>query len=195
MSIPPPQPVTSFTASKSGSRSDRSGGGRGMDANKGKSGAPKRRQRRQSEYGAQLAEKQQTKRAYGLRERQFKRYFLMASTTPASTGETLLQLLETRLDNVVFRLGYGRSLAAARQLVTHGHIQLNGRRVSIPSQAVTAGDTILVKLDNAELGDNEPPAWLQKSATDRGGTLLSLPTRAELPAEVNEQLIVEFYSR
>ena len=194
-----PQPVTSFTASKSGGRrSDQSAGGpagRGGDSRGTKGGPTKRRQRRQSEYGAQLAEKQTTKRLYGLRERQFRRYFTLAAKTPTATGETLLQLLETRLDNVVFRLGYGRTRAAARQMVTHGHVRLNGRRASIPSQAVAIGDEVLVTMATAELGEGETPAWLTKSKSQQGGTLASLPTRAEIPQDVNEQLIVEFYSR
>lgn len=188
-----PQPTTSFTASKSGGRRPDQAG-KGSDT-RGKGAPTKRRQRRQSEYGAQLAEKQTTKRLYGLRERQFRRYFTLASKTPTATGETLLQLLETRLDNIVFRLGYGRSRAAARQLVTHGHVQLNGQRASIPSLAVRVGDQIEVKLENAELGDGETPAWLEKAKATKGGKLINMPTRAEIPLDVNEQLIVEFYSR
>lgn len=190
-----PQPVTAFTASKGGSRRPDSRGQAGGDARGSKGGPQKRRQRRQSEYGAQLAEKQSAKRLYGLRERQFRRYFSLASKTPTSTGETLLQLLETRLDNIVFRLGYGRSRAAARQLVTHGHVQVNGKRASIPSQAVSVGDEVLVTLEVAELGEGETPAWLQKSKIAKGGSLINLPTRTEIPLDVNEQLIVEFYSR
>jgi len=158
-------------------------------------GTGRKRQRRQSEYGQQLAEKQSAKRQYGLRERQFRRYFAMASKTPTSTGETLLMLLETRLDNVVFRLGYGKTRPQARQMVNHGHVRLNGTRASIPSQAVKPGDTIEVMLENVELGEGETPAWLEKSKTVRGGTLKSMPTREQIPLDVNEQLIVEFYSR
>ncbi len=191
-----PQPATAYTASKGGPRrSDQAGGRRAGDGRSQRGGPPKRRQRRQSEYGAQLAEKQGAKRLYGLRERQFRRYYGLASKTPTATGETLLQLLETRLDNVVFRLGYGRTRAAARQLVTHGHVQVNGQRASIPSQAVTVGDTVLVTLSGAELGEGETPAWLQKSKTEKGGRLTSVPTRAEIPLDLDEQLIVEFYSR
>ena len=154
-----------------------------------------RRRRKQSEYGLQLAEKQLTKRTYGLRERQFRRYFSLAATTPEATGEKLLQLLETRLDNVVFRLGYGRTRKQARQAVSHGHVRLNGHRVNIASQAVRVGDEVLVTLDTIDRGEGEVPGWLQVSKKDLGGKLASLPTRAEIPIDVNEQLIVEFYSR
>ena len=195
MSPSTPQPTTSFTASKGGiGRTNDKFGRAGADS-RGKGGPTKRRARRQSEYGAQLSEKQTTKRLYGLRERQFRRYFMLASKTPAATGETLLQLLETRLDNIVYRLGYGRTRPAARQLVTHGHVQVNGKRVSIPSQAVSVSDTVLVRLKNIELGEGEVPGWLEKSKTQTGGTLLNLPSRAEIQLDVNEQLIVEFYSR
>ncbi len=158
-------------------------------------GQGRKRQRRQSEYGQQLTEKQTAKRQYGLREKQFRRYFELASKTPTATGEKLLQLLETRLDNVVYRLGYGRTRAQARQMVNHGHVRLNGKRASIPSQAVSVGDVILVTMENVQLGEGEAPAWLDKSKHERGGTLKSLPTRDEIPLDVNEQLIVEFYSR
>jgi small subunit ribosomal protein S4 len=155
----------------------------------------RRRQRRQSEYGKQLVEKQQAKRLYGLRERQFRQYFERAAKTKEATGERLLQLLETRLDNVVFRLGYGKSRKQARQLVSHGHVRLNDRRVTIPSQGLKAGDAVRVTLETVELGDGEVPGWLTRSKRDLGGSLANIPTRGEIPLDVNEQLIVEFYSR
>ena len=185
-----PNPTRSVTAG--GSRDSQQGA---QQAGAKKSTQGRKRQRRQSEYGQQLAEKQSAKRQYGLREKQFRRYFGIASKTPAATGEKLLQLLETRLDNVVFRLGYGKSRAQSRQMVTHGHVKMNGKRASIPSQAVNVGDVILVTMQNVEMGEGEVPSWLEKSKHELGGTLKSVPTREEIPLDVNEQLIVEFYSR
>lgn len=188
-------PTNAVTASKGAPQGPRAGAGpQGKGAQRG--GGQRKRPRRQSEYGVQLAEKQQTKRMFGLRERQFRRYFELASKTPEATGEKLLQLLETRLDNVVYRLGYGRSLAQARQMVNHGHVHLNGKRASIPSQAVSVGDSITVTMTNVQRGEGEVPGWLKvHKGTELGGTLQNLPTRQEIPLDVNEQLIVEFYSR
>lgn len=189
-----PSPVKAVTASRGAPQGARPRGGQGQGTPQ--RGLQRKRPRRQSEYGAQLAEKQQTKRIFGLRERQFRRYFALASKTPAATGEKLLQLLETRLDNVVYRLGYGRSRKQARQLVGHGHVQVNGTRASIPSQAVKVGDEITITMESVTRGEGEVPRWLKPHpSTKLGGTLLSLPTRDEIPLEVNEQLIVEFYSR
>ena len=143
-------PTKSVTAG--GARTDGQAGAKTESKQRGQG---RKRQRRQSEYGQQLSEKQSTKRQYGLREKQFRRYFELASKTPAATGERLLQLLETRLDNVVYRLGYGKSRAQARQMVTHGHVKLNGQRASIPSQAVKVGDVILVTMQNTQMGEGE----------------------------------------
>jgi len=192
-----PQPSSPLTraASVGGRRDANPNAPQGDPKAQGRGGAGRKRQRRQSEYGQQLAEKQAAKRQYGIRERQFRRYFAMASKTPTATGETLLKLLETRLDNVVYRLGYGRSRAQARQMVNHGHVRLNGTRVSIPSQAVKPGDVVEIMLENVAQGDGEVPTWLEKSKATRGGSLKSMPSREEIPVDVNEQLIVEFYSR
>lgn len=197
-----PIPTNAVSVSRFGSggprRPSRGSRGPGQPGTKqrGGGGPPsRRRQRRQSEYGKQLTEKQQAKRLYGLRERQFRLYFERAAMTREATGERLLQLLETRLDNVVFRLGYGKSRKQARQLVNHGHVRVNDRRVTIPSQALRAGDTVRVMLETVERGEGEVPAWLTRSKRDLGGSLTSIPTRGEIPLDVNEQLIVEFYSR
>lgn len=191
-----PQPTSPLTRAASvGGRRDGSAANPQADSKGTGRGTGRKRQRRQSEYGQQLSEKQAAKRQYGIRERQFRRYFSMASKTPTATGETLLKLLETRLDNVVYRLGYGRSRAQARQLVNHGHVRLNDKRVSIPSQALKPGDVVEVMLENVAQGDGEVPAWLEKSKAARGGSVKSMPTREEIPVDVNEQLIVEFYSR
>jgi len=190
MSPESPNLTKSVTA---GGTRDGQAGTQAAGAKRGNQG--RKRQRRQSEYGQQLSEKQSAKHQYGLREKQFRRYFELASKTPAATGEKLLQLLETRLDNVVYRLGYGKSRAQARQMVTHGHVKVNGQRASIPSQAVKVGDVVLVTMENTQLGEGEVPGWLEKSKHELGGTLKSIPTREEIPLDVNEQLIVEFYSR
>jgi small subunit ribosomal protein S4 len=161
--------------------------------------------RRVSDYGLQLREKQKAKRIYGVMERQFRRYFQQALKHKGMTGANLLQTLERRLDNVVYRLGLADSRAQARQLVTHGHITVNGRKMDIPSYLVRAGDVIGVrersrrnahfrnladKLDPA----NVPP-WLQLDPEALEGRVLSLPQRDQIDEPINEQLIVEFYSR
>ncbi len=159
------------------------------------------RRRRVSEYGLQLREKQKAKRLYGILEKQFRKYFMMASKVKGATGQVLLELLETRLDNVVYRLGFTSSRAGARQLVSHGHVLVDGKRVNIPSFKVTVGQTIAL---SAKLGDNTQvkksleenltlPEWLERAATV--GKVLRLPAREEMEEAVNEQLIVEFYSR
>jgi small subunit ribosomal protein S4 len=165
----------------------------------GQHGAKMRR--RISEYGLQLREKQKAKRMYGVLERQFRKYFDMASKVKGATGQVLLELLETRLDNVVYRLGFSPSRAGARQYVSHGHVLVDGKKVNIPSYKVSVGQTIAL---SAKLGDNTQvkkileeeltlPEWLKRSATV--GKVLRLPAREEMEESVNEQLIVEFYSR
>ena len=166
---------------------------------------PKGSRRKQSEYAVALAEKQKLRYQYGLLERQFRRYFQIALTRRGITGETLLQLLETRLDNVVFRLGFANSRAAARQLVSHGHVAVNGRKVDVSSCNLKPGDTIVVKdkpgsrrlaAKYLELTQIAPvPDWLTLNKDQFSGQVARIPTRDEIAPIVNEQLIVELYSR
>ena len=163
------------------------------------------RPKKLSNYGVQLREKQKMRRIYGVRERQFRNYMAEALRRRGVTGETLLQLLEMRLDNVVYRLGIASSRALARQLTNHCHILVNGRRVNIPSYIVKEGDAIEVKenarsvkpiLNSVEsAGGRMRPNWLQFDANHMKGTILSVPTRDEIDTDVQESLIVEFYSR
>jgi small subunit ribosomal protein S4 len=166
---------------------------------------PKGSRRKQSDYSVALAEKQKLRYQYGVLERQFRRYFTIASTRRGVTGEILLQLLETRLDNVVYRLGFANSRSASRQMVSHGHVQVNGRKVDISSFNVKAGDTITVKdkpqsrrlaAKNIELTQITPvPDWLVVDKEQFSGKVSRIPTREEIAPIVNEQLIVELYSR
>ena len=160
-----------------------------------------RGRRRVSEYGIQLREKQKAKRMYGILEKQFRKYFDMASRTKGATGVTLLELLETRLDNIVYRLGFTSSRTEARQFVSHGHIVVDGKKVSIPSYRVSIDQTIALSnkmLDNIQvkkhLEQSEAlPEWLERQAVV--GKVLRLPNRDEMEQSINEQLIVEYYSR
>lgn len=156
--------------------------------------------RRTSEYGIQLREKQKAKRLYGILEKQFKRYFTTASKVKGATGLKFLELLETRLDNIVYRLGFSTSRAGARQLVSHGHIKVDDKKVTIPSFKVIVGQTIALsdKLrDNTQVKKSLEgvtlPEWLERQATI--GKVLRTPTREEMEQVVDEQLIVEYYSR
>lgn len=161
-----------------------------------------RRRRKESEYGMQLREKQKVKRIYGMLERQFRRFFEMAGRQRGATGEVLLQLLERRLDNVVYRLGFARTRPMARQLVNHGHVLVNGKKVDVGSYLVRPGETVQMTEKAAEIpGVQEAlaeraggvPAWLSR---DGGiGRVLRLPEREEVEPGISEQLIVEFYSR
>jgi small subunit ribosomal protein S4 len=161
--------------------------------------------RKQTEYGKRLREKQKLKRIYNVREEQFVRYFEMATKMPGNTGENFLQLLERRLDNVVYRLGFALSRNHARQLVVHGHITVNGRTVDIPSYLVDVGDIISVKedmRDNPDVqralevrGEWTVPKWLSRDTETLTGRVLSLPTRDQIDVPVDENLVVEFYSR
>lgn len=164
----------------------------------------KARQRRLSEYGAQLREKQKAKRAYGLQETQFKRIYDRAVSMKGVSGENLLQLLERRLDNVVFRSGFAPSRAAARQMVTHGHFLVNGQKVDIPSFTVDAKDVLTVRTRSKELQhfknvrEGTPrilPKWLTVNADALTATVSALPTREDIDLTLQENLIVEFYSR
>ena len=165
---------------------------------------PKRR-RKESEYAMQLREKQKAKFIYGVLEKQFRGYFKRAKSMQGQTGENLMTILETRLDNVVFRLGFARTRKEARQMVTHGHICVNGRRVDIPSFRVRPGDLVSVApkardmlVIKSALISNERvqvPAWLEIDIEKLQGSVLSLPTRDQIDLDINEQLIVELYSK
>lgn len=156
-------------------------------------------------YGLQLREKQRVKRMYGVLERQFRRYFHEADRRKGITGETLLQLLESRLDNVIYRLGFATSRPQARQLVRHGHFLVNGRRADIPSYSLRVGDRVSVKAKSAsspaiayareEVKGRGIPEWLELGADGQEGRLTVLPTREQLNLPVQEQLIVELYSK
>ncbi len=156
-----------------------------------------------SEYGKQLLEKQKLRTIYGVMERQFRNYFHQARRSRERTGEALLSLLERRLDNIVYRLGFAPTLPAARQLVVHGHILLNDRKVDIPSHLVKAGDTVAVReksrampLIRASLEQQSGvPEYLSRDQEELSGRLLRAPQRDEIPVEIDESLIVEFYSR
>lgn len=151
---------------------------------------------RVSEYGKRLQEKQAAKREYGLREKQFRRYFDMARKVREATGAKLLELLERRLDNVIYRLDLTQTRRQARQLVSHGHVLLNGKKVNVPSVQVHIGD--VVELRTSKLTSPrgvDTPAWLKPNADKNGGQVSALPAREDITAEVDEQLIVEFYSR
>ncbi len=160
-----------------------------------------RMRRRTSEYGLQLREKQKAKRFYGILEKQFKNYVTAASKVKGATGLSLLQALEARLDNVVFRLGFSKSRAGARQLVSHGHIKVEEKKVTIPSYRVKIGQTIALsdKLrDNTQVKKSLEefetlPEWLERKATI--GKVLRNPSREEMEQSIDEQLIVEYYSR
>ncbi|MBU1031336.1 30S ribosomal protein S4 [Patescibacteria group bacterium] len=160
-----------------------------------------RRRRRVSEYGVQLREKQKAKRIYGILEKQFKKYFETASKVKGATGLALLKILETRLDNVAFRLGFAKSRNHARQLVSHGHVKVDGKKINIPSYQVKKDQTIEISdkmRDNTQvkksLEEAETlPEWFDRRATV--GKVLRMPEREEMEQSINEQLIVEYYSR
>ena len=165
---------------------------------------PKSR-RKLSEYAVGLAEKQKLRYIYGLLERQFRRVFAIAKKERGVTGERFLQLLETRLDSVVYLLGFAKSRAAARQLVNHGHVRVNGHKVDIASYNVVQGDEVEMKAVNSSrqlatraIEENRArvvPAWLTRNDEALKGTVTRLPTRDEMEPSINEQLIVEYYSR
>ena len=166
---------------------------------------PKGSRRKQSDYAVALGEKQKLRYQYGLLEKQFRRIFQTALTRRGVTGETLLQLLETRLDNVVFRLGLANTRSAARQLVSHGHVMVNSKGVNIASYTVKPGDTVSIKdrpksrqlaARNLELTQIAPvPDWLVADRDALSGRVSRVPARDEMQPMVNEQLIVELYSR
>ena len=162
------------------------------------------RQRKQSEYGMQLREKQKAKRAYGVLENQFHHYFEEAERQKGIAGENLLIMLERRLDNVVYRLGFGTSRAQARQIVRHGHIRVNGKTVDIPSYLVNAGDVISIREKSAESDHFKAlregtgrvvPQWLTIDAQNLKATVAAMPKREDIDLTIQENLIVELYSR
>lgn len=158
-----------------------------------------------SEYGIQLREKQKTKRIYGLMEKQFRNAFKKAERQQGITGQNLLVLLERRLDNIVYRLGFGASRKEARQLVTHGHFIVNGKKASIPSMVLKVGDIVQVRagsMDSHKFKElkeqaayKTPPEWLTVDAESMTGRVLAYPLREQIDTTINEQLIVELYSR
>jgi small subunit ribosomal protein S4 len=163
------------------------------------------RRRKMGEYGIQLREKQKVRRVYGVLERQFRNYFNEAETHVGVTGEALLQSLETRLDNVVFRLGFATSRAQARQLVTHGHFAVNGTPTNVASYRMQPGDRVEVreshrsreafKVIKETLKGHQAPDWLSLDAAKLAGSVATLPRRDQMPLDLSEQLVVEYYSR
>lgn len=163
------------------------------------------RRSKQSEYGLQLREKQKARRIYGVLEGQFREYFSEAERKKGVAGENLLVILETRFDNIVYRLGFADSRAQARQFVRHNHFNLNGKKANIPSMQLKVGDVIQLKegskdsaiikaiVDN--LGTKTPPAWLELDVDNLSGKVVNLPTKEEIDIPVDEQMIVELYSK
>ena len=176
-----------------------------MGIDKSSNRTPKQGRRKQSEYGLQLNEKQKVKFIYGVLEKQFRKYYVMATKRQGITGEMLLQILESRLDNVVFRLGLANTRREARQIVNHGHITVNGKKVDIPSYLVKPGDVISVKEKSrnsvrikeiVETNANRIiPKWLSMDKNTLTGKVLALATREDIDYEVEEHLIVELYSK
>lgn len=157
--------------------------------------------RKKSEYGVQLNEKQKVRFIYGVMEKQFRKYYVMATKKDGVTGEMLLQILESRLDNVIFRLGFAKTRNQARQMVSHGHILVNGKKVDIPSYLVKVGDVISVK-ENSGIkklivanNDTIVPAWLEADKDNFTGKVVNLATKADIDYAVKENLIVEYYSK
>jgi len=181
----------SFAPGQHGRTGSRSGGGN--------------RTGRESDYLRQLRAKQRARRVYGILERQFRRYYEVANQRRGLTGLNLLQILESRLDNIVFRLGFASSRAQARVMVTHGHFTVNGRRTDVPSMLLKEGDTISVRDGSqgltyfkglTDLADvRTAPSWLNRDTKGLTGSIQRLPERAEIDGSLNEQLIVEYYSR
>ena len=174
-----------------------------LDAPPGQHGT--RRQRRMSDYALQLREKQKLRRMYGILEKQFRNYYRLAASKRGATGENLLQLLECRLDNVVYRMGFGATRAEARQLVNHKSVMVNGNCVNIPSYQVSISDTVAIRekaskqqriQDSLTLTEQYGfPAWVEVDSVKMMGVLKGVPDREDLPADINEQLVVELYSK
>ena len=171
----------------------------------GEHGRFSRRRSRESDYSRQLRGKQKAKRIYGVLERQFRRYFREAQKRSGLTGLNLLKILESRLDNVVYRLGFAGSRNQARQLVCHGHFMVNDRRNDVPSTLIKPGDVVAVKENSKQTtffkllrqADEvrTPPTWVESNLSNLSGRVIRLPERAEIDGNLNEQLIVEYYSR
>ena len=163
------------------------------------------RRGRASDYLLQLREKQKMRRIYGVYERQFSNYFGKAEKRSGLTGSNLLTLLESRLDNVVYRLGMAMSRSQARQLVSHGHVMLNSRKTNVPSAMVSPGDSVSIRPESTkktyfktlrqDLDDRQVPRWLQLDINTLSATVLQLPAREDIDVSLNEQLVVEYYSR
>lgn len=163
------------------------------------------RQRKMSEYGLQLREKQKAKRYYGVLEKQFRSYYDLAERRPGQAGQNLLAILESRLDNVIYRLGFAMSRAEARQLVTHGHFTVNGRKVNIPSYLVKPGMVITLKDSSRSLEKikssveanafRQPPKWLEYDANNMVAKVVGVPERDDIDLPIEEHLIVELYSK
>ena len=176
-----------------------------MGINKKSNRQPKRQRRQESEYGRQLREKQKAKFIYGVLEKQFRSYYNKALKLEGITGDNLMTILETRLDNVVFRLGFARTRKEARQTVRHGHITVNGKRVDIPSYRVKSGDVVavgakykdLLPIKEALISSEHMavPAWLEVDIEKLQGTVLQLPSRDQIDLDIDAQLIVELYSK
>lgn len=176
-----------------------------MGINKTSNRELQRRRRQQSEYGIQLKEKQKAKFIYGVLEKQFRSYYKLALKREGITGDNLMTILESRLDNVVFRLGFARTRKEARQTVLHGHITVNGHRVDIPSYQVKAGDVVavapkakdLLPIKEALISSEHMavPAWLEVDIEKLQGTVLQLPNRDQIDLDIDAQLIVELYSK
>ena len=174
-----------------------------LDAPPGQHGA--RRQRRLSDYALQLREKQKLRRIYGVLEKQFRNYYKKAAKQKGATGDNLLRLLECRLDNVVYRMGFGSTRAESRQLVSHKSVMVNGRCVNIPSYQVAVADVISIRekaqsqqriQDSVGLTEQYGfPGWVEVDTTKMEGVLKSVPDREDLPPDINEQLVVELYSK
>lgn len=164
-----------------------------------------KRQRKMSDFGLQLREKQKARRIYGVLEKQFSKHFDEAKRIPGATGERLLQILELRLDNIVYRMGFADSRAQARQIVRHGHFTVNGRATDVPSFITKAGDTVAVKESSRgkeyfkvvadSFGKTEIPGWVSIEPKNLSGRIVSIPVRNEMDITLDEQLIVEYYNR
>lgn len=176
----------------------------GYSSSKTSTREPQRR-RKESEYAMQLREKQKCKFIYGVGEKQFAGYYKRAKSMSGMTGENLMRILESRLDNVVFRLGFARTRKEARQIVSHGHITVNGKRVDVPSYRVKAGDLVAVAPKSKDLlviksalvsnARFQVPAWLEVDIEKLQGSVLALPERDQIDLDIREQLIVELYSK
>ncbi len=163
------------------------------------------RRRRESDFGKQLRAKQRARRVYGVMERQFRRYYDVAIQRRGLTGLNILQILESRLDNIIYRLGFAESRSQARMLVTHGHFNVNGRRTNVPSMLLSPGDQIEVREGSStrtyfknlrsELEDRVAPEWVSRDDQNLAGSVIRYPERVEIDGNLNEQLIVEYYSR